>query len=115
MPSRAGWTTPAAKGRPSSSGWQPRRHSSREADRFGAGRALDREGLELDRPAAIDREIALRHAARAKAFAGHLGAADAIDLIEPLDRSHQALHVLGEKTDDTRLDHLRRRDISLGG
>src|SRR5207244_6074900 len=106
MRSRAGWTTPRAKARRSSTGSLRRHSSSPGAERGGLGTVGRSKGFALDRPPPVDREVPLGHVSRAEPLARHLGAADAVDLVDPVGGLHQVVDVLGEEAGDALFDQL---------
>src|SRR2546430_1512337 len=59
MPSRAGWTRPPARGRPSSTGWLARRSGWLQVEHRNGRRAWGGQGRDFDRPPPVDGDVAL--------------------------------------------------------
>src|SRR5437773_6798752 len=105
-PSRAGWTRPPARGRPSSTGWLARRSGWLQVEHRNGRRAWCSQGLDFDRPAPVDGDVALGHVVGSEPLAGHFRAAEAIDLIQATGGLDEVLDVFGEKTRNAGFDQL---------
>src|ERR1700694_5851663 len=95
-----------ARGRRSSTGWLRRRHNWPGAERASLLTVWGAEGLHLDRPLTVDRDVPLRHVPRAEPLTRDGRAANPVDLIEAAGPPHQVVDVLGQEAGDALLDQL---------